>query len=688
MKNARRSGWLLSLLAAALVLLGLGAAPAVAHPDCEEDSKAVECLEHEAETYELGEEITDVAPGAPVGNAVGSFDYSPNMTPLGYSVRNVPFSGAGSSLFNSDLAFQGDLAYQGTYAGFRIIDVSDPANPVQLHNETSCSVAGGQGDVVVWENILVRAWDAPVSLANAPTASCGGQLVGQGFEGVHIFDVSNPHAPVLLKQIRMASTLSGPVVPGGTFTSGCGSHTLSLVPDAARGNLYVYSSASSGSCTGVDIIRIPLTSPADAGIVRRAGAGRQCHDTTIIMGTANLAACAGGNGFSMLRFDPALAPDAPGGIEQPALLYSRPLTGVSIGHSAAFSNDGRIVIFGHEPGGGSAAQCQATSSTVNRTLFFYDAANNVELGRFVQPRPQTASENCTWHNFNVVPTNRSHIGVIGSYQMGITVFDFTDPANVQQIAYADPAPLTAPAITLGGDWSTYWYNGKIYESDIRRGVVVWDLDDRRVQDAKTLGRSNPQTQELVFGLDRTKPRVVSGLPTAIGIGSTVAAAYTCVDDQGAETSGIHSCTGSIAVGAPLDSSTAGTKTLTVTAEDGAGNVQTATLTYEVVWDKYAGFFKPVDDWNTPTAGNAVPVKFSLGGDYGLNVIAAEFPKSKLCGTADSTAVSTAAAEPFSFALGQYSYVWKTDKAWKGQCRELLVKLADNTVKRATFNFKS
>ena len=58
------------------------------------------------------------------------------------------------------------------------------------------------------------------------------------------------------------------------------------------------------------------------------------------------------------------------------------------------------------------------------------------------------------------------------------------------------------------------------------------------------------------------------------------------------------------------------------------------------------------------------------------------------GADDSTAVSPKEAEPFSFADGQYSYVWKTEKAWKGQCRELIVKLADNTVKRATFNFKS
>jgi hypothetical protein len=484
-----------------------------------------------------------------------------------------------------------------------------------------------------------------------------------------------------------SSGTSGPIVPGGTYTTGCGSHTLSLVPDAARGNVYVYSSASSGSCTGIDIIRIPLANPADAGIVRRAAAGRQCHDTSIVMGDANLVACAGGNGFSVLSFDPALAPEAPGGIENPSLLYSRSITGVSIGHSASFSNDGKIVIFGHEPGGGSGAQCQASSSTVNRTLFFFDATQNVELGRFVQPRAQGSSENCTWHNFNVVPTNRAHIGVIGSYQMGITVFDFTDPANVQQIAYADPTPLSSPGITLGGDWSTYWYNGRIYESDIRRGMMVWSLSDRRVEGAKTLPHSNPQTQEQTFGLDRTKPRILESLPAVVGLDRAAAASYSYVDDQGAETSGIWSCEGTVADGALLDTSSVGTKTFTIRAEDGAGNVETLTKTYEVIWDEYAGFFRPIGDENANRAGSAVPVKFSLGADYGLDVLADGYPRSKACSAADDTATPTAAAEPFSFAEGQYKYVWKTDRAWAGTCRELLVKLDDNTVHRARFDLR-
>ena len=108
-------------------------------------------------------------------------------------------------------------------------------------------------------------------------------------------------------------------------------------------------------------------------------------------------------------------------------------------------------------------------------------------------------ENCTTHNYNVVPLLNRYVMVSGNYQSGISVIDFTDPANAEEIAYADPAPLVDPnppvGIELGGDWSTYWYNGFIYESDILRGLIIWKLSDDAVEDAIKLNRLNPQTQE-------------------------------------------------------------------------------------------------------------------------------------------------------------------------------------------------
>jgi hypothetical protein len=105
-----------------------------------------------------------VSAGADVTEAVSTFTYSSNMHPMGYSPRVVPFTGAGSGIFNSDLAFWGKKAYQGTYEGFRIIDISQPDNPVEIENFTGCvqgTTTGNQGDVLVYRNILVRSWNSP-----------------------------------------------------------------------------------------------------------------------------------------------------------------------------------------------------------------------------------------------------------------------------------------------------------------------------------------------------------------------------------------------------------------------------------------------------------------------------------------------------------------------------------------------
>jgi hypothetical protein len=240
--------------------------------------------------------------------------------------------------------------------------------------------------------------------------------------------------------------------------------------------------------------------PASGRIRSNPTPTRSCHDTGVILGDVNLAACAGGNGFTVWSLDPARG----GSLTDPAFLYTRALEGVSIGHSAAFTWDGKVLLFGHEPGGGTEARCQATSAQVDRTLFFLDAATGATLGTMIHPRPQGPTENCTWHNLNVVPTDKRYVVVSGSYQSGISVVDFTDPANATEIAYADPAPLVHPtnpnAIVGGGDWSSYWYDGRIYESDMKRGLIVWNLSDKVVAGAKKLGHLNPQTQETSFPL--------------------------------------------------------------------------------------------------------------------------------------------------------------------------------------------
>ncbi len=422
--------------------------------------------------------------------AVSTFTYSQNMHPLGFSPRaNTPEP---AFTANSDLAFWGHLAYHGNYDGFRIVDVSAPTNPRELNDYRDC--AGNQGDVIVWNTLLIRSWNSPA----AAGATCDGEPVppstldANGWEGLHVFDVSNPLDPDLVASVE---TL-------------CGSHTETAVPDLAHNRLLIYNNSSSGTCPGLDIVEIPLDNPAAAHYLRFEPAGRSCHDGSVILGDTMLAACAGTisgqPGFTVW----SIGGSRGGSLEDPEQLFSINVTGTTTGHSVAFSWDGKVLIFGSEPGGGSQPRCTPTGTvfpngTVQtdemKSLFFFSTADGSFLGKWTLPRDQTLTENCTIHNYNVVPTKRGRVLVSGNYQSGIAVVDFTDPAHASEIAYADPAPLDPNMLELGGDWSSYWYDGRIYESDITRGLLIWDLSDPAVGGALKLGHLNPQTQEFTLG---------------------------------------------------------------------------------------------------------------------------------------------------------------------------------------------
>ncbi len=197
--------------------------------------------------------------------------------------------------------------------------------------------------------------------------------------------------------------------------------------------------------------------------------------------------------------------------------------------------------------------------------------------------------------------------------------------------------------------------------------------------------------------DSTPPTVTITSPTdgqPLVKGGSVAAAFSCADSGG---SGLASCTGTVANGSPLDTATVGQKTLTVTATDNAGNTTTVTRSYSVTY-QFTGFVQPVDNQptvNTVNAGRAIPVKFSLGGNQGLSIFAAGSPTvqtiSCTTGTPTSEIETTvnAGGSSLSYSSGnqQYNYVWKTDSAWAGTCRRLILTLNDGTRHEADFKFR-
>ncbi len=423
--------------------------------------------------------------------------HTPNLKPLGHIFEPASLlnPAIGNPDIHTDIAFWGKLAIQGNWDGFNIRNIAAPGNPKQV-SRTFCN--GDQGDVIVYRNIVTRSWNTPApaddpATPEAENSFCDGEPVPAGFEGLHIFDISNKKDPVLVGSVDLE----------------CGSHTATAVPDKKNGRLLVYNSGSSAACPGIDIVEIPLDDPASASFLRFEEAGEMihCHDTGVILGKAMKAACAGGLGFSIW----SLGGKDGGSLEDPELIHTVHVPSVTIGHSAAFTWDGKVLIFGHEPAGGVGPRCLETGTPLPppaegvqtdemKSYFFYDVATGAEIGRWTLPRPQSAAENCTLHNLNVVPLKKRYVLVHGSYQSGTSVVDFTNPANAKELAWSDPPPIVPT--DLGGAWSSYWYNNFIYETNITEGLNIFRFTGRETAGALRLSHLNPQTQE--FTIDKKK----------------------------------------------------------------------------------------------------------------------------------------------------------------------------------------
>jgi hypothetical protein len=472
------------------------------------------------------------AVAVPTGGAVPPDDtadrpHSQNMHLIGSSLRagavtGPPPVGPGTVPWdtrNTDLAFWGKTAIQGRYDGFRVIDIKAPGNPRELAYFTCVSP---QGDVGVYGDLVFRSVDSPQRTDQCAAQSQSGSPTGAdcapapspctGFEGIQIFDISD------LSNIQHIAS-----VP-----LDCGSHTHTVVPDEENDRVLIYNSVSGNTlqpnpgkygnrCPGPpfnreDIVEVPLDNPASAHVLGSFDLGEHegepvqiCHDFGVILGNVNRGACAG-HGIAVFDLtDPA----------NPVHLYTTTAPTVERFHSAAFTWDGKIIVSGWEPGGGTRPACQATGAPLDppiegssvqteemKTAWFHDAETGEIIGKYVLPRPQSQYENCTIHNYNLVPHPTRNLLVHGSYQSGTALVDFTDPTNAYEVAWMDPDPLDPPSPTSpggrtnfrGGDWSSYWYNGAIYESDTRRGLYVWRVSAPELAGPELkLDYLNPQT---------------------------------------------------------------------------------------------------------------------------------------------------------------------------------------------------
>ena len=400
------------------------------------------------------------------------------------------------SFSNTDMAFSGNVMVAGSYHGFNIYNLDN-----QGHAELISSVIcpGGQGDVSIVGNLLIMSVEQ-----NRGRIDCGLQGAGtepnpERFRGIRIFDISDLKRP---QQVGAVQTCRG-------------SHTHSVVsgPDE-NGIIIVYNSGTSSvrdqeeleSCFEaipgdnrtalfrIDVIEIPIANPSQAKIVKSptvfadpatgalAGLWRggdhgddtqdtsrtdECHDITVFPSRNLAAGACSGNGILFDISDPY----------NPRRLDVVTDVGFAYWHSATFNNAGDKIVFTDEWGGGGRPRCRAWDPMDWGANAIYDIVENklVFRSHYKMPAPQTETENCVAHNGSIIPVPDRDIFVQAWYQGGLSVMDFTDSENPIEIGYFDRGPISEEQLISGGYWSTYYYEGKIYGTEIARGIDVFQM---------------------------------------------------------------------------------------------------------------------------------------------------------------------------------------------------------------------
>ena len=400
------------------------------------------------------------------------------------------------SFSNTDMAFREDLLVAGSYHGFNMYKIDTDGIP-NLISSVVCP--GGQGDVSIVGDILIMSVEENRSRIDCGLEGVSRDASPERFRGIRIFDISDLERP---KQVGAVQTCRG-------------SHTHSVVDGpTADGKIIVYNSGTGGvrddeemeECVGniagdqrtalfrIDVIEIPISDPSKSRIVSSpavfadpetgslAGLWRggdhgddtqdtrrtdQCHDITVFPSAKIAAGACSGNGILFDISDPY----------NPTRLDVVTDIGFAYWHSATFNNDGTKVIFTDEWGGGGRARCRAWDPLDWGADAIYDIVDNkLEFrSHYKMPAPQMETENCVAHNGSIIPIPNRDIFVQAWYQGGLSIMDFTDSSNPIEIAYFDRGPILKDLLVSGGYWSTYYYEGFIYGTEIKRGLDVFKL---------------------------------------------------------------------------------------------------------------------------------------------------------------------------------------------------------------------
>lgn len=423
------------------------------------------------------------------------------------------------SFSNTDMAFSNNVMVAGSYHGFNVYELDQDGLP-ELKASIVCP--GGQGDVSIVGDLLIMSVQETRGRLDCGLQGISEDVSDERFRGLRIFDISDLTRPL---QVGAVQTCRG-------------SHTHSVVAGPGKdGKIVVYNSGTSrireeeelAGCFDespgddrtalfrIDVIEIPVDAPErsrivsspavfadpDTGVLAGLWQGGdhgdrtqetnrtdQCHDITVFPAAQIAAGACSGNGIIFDISDPL----------NPQRIDAVVDEGFAYWHSATFNNDGTKVLFTDEWGGGTRARCRAYDPRDWGANAIYDIVDGkLEYrSRFKIPAPQTDEENCVAHNGSIVPVPGRDIFVQSWYQGGISVIDFTDSFNPVEIAYFDRGPLNEEDLILAGFWSSYWYNGMIYGTEIVRGIDVLELTVSPHLTDNELAAANLANQGSVF----------------------------------------------------------------------------------------------------------------------------------------------------------------------------------------------
>jgi hypothetical protein len=182
-------------------------------------------------------------------------------------------------------------------------------------------------------------------------------------------------------------------------------------------------------------------------------------------------------------------------------------------------------------------------------------------------------------------------------------------------------------------------------------------------------------------VDANPPQITISSPldgATYRVGDPIISAYSCHDDV--DGSNVR-CKAS-----PLDTSP-GAHVFRVDSVDSTGNASFATATYSIRY-AFGGFYSPLVAEPAVAsfrAGDTVPVKFSLAGDRGLDVVARAAWRP--CGVTTNDSSPAFGSLSYSAGPDRYTYMWQSDKSWAGSCREFLLVLRDGTTHAALVSLR-